>query len=332
MSQRIFIIAEAGVNHNGDLDLARQLIDQAVRAGADAVKFQSFKADSLMTRSAPKADYQKVTTGEGNQFDMIRKLELDADAHIMLKDYATRKGIEFMSTPFDPDSIDLLAEIGVRRFKVGSGDLTNVPYLRHMAAKKLPIILSTGMANMKEVVQAVEVIRMTGFPLSNLTLLHATTEYPAPFSEINLRAMLTMKKKLGVQVGYSDHTEGIEVPIAAAALGAEVIEKHFTLDRLMEGPDHRASLEPHELRQMVTAIRHIEAALGSGVKDPSPSELKNRSAARKSLVASRPIKKGEPLSEKNMCVKRPGSGISPLRWDDFMGRPAPKNYDKDELI
>lgn len=332
MNQRIFIIAEAGVNHNGNLDLARQLIDQAVWAGADAVKFQSFNASKLMTRNTPKAEYQKNTTGEGSQFEMIKKLELDYEAHIQLRDHAIRMGIEFMSTPFDHDSIDLLAEIGVRRFKVGSGDMTNIPYLRHMAAKNLPIILSTGMADLSEVEQAVKAILKTGFRKKWLTLLHATTEYPAPMEEINLKAMLTMKEKFGLQVGYSDHTQGIEVTVAAAALGAEVIEKHFTLDRNMEGPDHKASLEPAELKSMVDAIRNIEKALGNGTKEPSVSELKNRGAARKSLVAARKIKKGELFDAQNLCIKRPGSGISPLRWDEFIGRPAPKNYEKDELI
>ena len=332
MTQSIFIIAEAGVNHNGSLDLAKQLIDKACWAGADAVKFQSFKAGSLMTKSAPKADYQKETTGEESQFEMIKRLELDYDSHVILRDYADKKGIEFMSTPFDHDSIDLLSRIGVKRFKIGSGDLTNLPYLRHMARKALPIILSTGMSDMDEIKKVTSALKSTGFPMNLLTILHATTEYPAPVNEVNLLAMLSMKKELGIDVGYSDHTQGIEIPIAAAALGAVVIEKHFTLDRNFEGPDHKASLEPQELKDMVLAIRKVEHALGDGVKIPTPSESKNIAAARKSLVAAESIKKGELFSQDNLCVKRPGSGINPMRWDEFVGRPSPKNYDKDELI
>lgn len=332
MNPSIFIIAEAGVNHNGSLELARQLIDKAAWAGVDAVKFQSFKASKLLTRDTPKASYQKKTTAGDSQFEMIQKLELNYDDHIVLRDYTRKKGLEFMSTPFDHDSIDLLAEIGVKRYKVGSGDLTNVPYLRHMASKKLPIILSTGMAEMDEIRHAVKTITSTGFPKENLIILHATTEYPAPFAEINLMAMVSMKEDLQLTIGYSDHTPGIEVPVAAAALGARVIEKHFTLDKNMEGPDHKASLEPDELRQMVQAIRNIEIALGNGKKEPSPSEIKNIPAARKSLVAAIPIKKGDLFTSENLCVKRPGSGISPLRWDEFIGKPAPKNYEKDELI
>lgn len=332
MRPSVFIIAEAGVNHNGSIDMARELIDKAVWAGADAVKFQSFRAKSLMTREAPKAAYQKQTTGEESQYEMIQRLELTPESHVILKEYAHKKGIEFMSTPFDQESIDLLAEIGVKRYKVGSGDLTNIPYIRYLASKKRPIILSTGMADMDEVEQVIQAIQRTGFPMDQLTLLHATTEYPAPFDEVNLQAMVRMRQTFKLETGYSDHTRGIEVPIAAVALGATVIEKHFTLDRDLDGPDHKASLEPEELKSMVQAIRNIEKAQGDGIKKPSPSELKNREAARKSLVAAKKIKKGEVFSPKNLCVKRPGSGISPLRWDDFVGRPAPKNYEKDELI
>ncbi|MCK5820702.1 MAG: N-acetylneuraminate synthase [Bacteroidales bacterium] len=332
MSTSIFIIAEAGVNHNGSLELAKQLIDKAAWAGVDAVKFQSFKASKLLTRDTPKAGYQKKSSAGDSQYEMIQKLELTHDDHIVLRDYTWKMGLEFMSTPFDHDSIDLLADIGIKRFKVGSGDLTNVPYLRHMASKRLPIILSTGMAEMSEIRQALKTITATGFPKDELTLLHATTEYPAPFAEINLKAMISMKNDLNIRIGYSDHTPGIEVPVAAAALGARVIEKHFTLDKNMEGPDHKASLEPDELKHMVDAIRNIEKALGSGKKEPSPSEIKNIPAARKSLVAAVQIKKGDSFSPENLCVKRPGSGISPLRWDEFIGKPAPKNYEKDELI
>jgi len=332
MSKSIFIIAEAGVNHNGSLDLAKQLIDKAQWAGADAVKFQSFRATSLMTESAPKADYQKKTTGEESQFEMIKRLELDYDSHIILKEYADKKGIEFMSTPFDHESIDLLSRIGVRRFKVGSGDLTNLPYLRYMAGHSLPIILSTGMSDMKEIKAVVDALKDIGFPKRDITILHATTEYPAPVNEVNLMAMQSMSTELGIEIGYSDHTQGIEIPIAAAALGATVIEKHFTLDRNMEGPDHKASLEPQELKAMVEAIRKVELSLGDGVKVPTLSEAKNKTAARKSLVAAQSIVKGELFTEENLCVKRPGSGLSPMRWDEFIGRPAPKNYEKDELI
>lgn len=332
MSRPIFIIAEAGVNHNGNLDIARALIDQAAWAGVDAVKFQSFKASKLLTPATPKADYQTQNTGAESQYEMIQRLELDEQAHLLLRDYTLSKGLEFMSTPFDHDSIDLLAALGVSRFKIGSGDLTNVPYLRHMAAKKRPIILSTGMAEMNEIKAAIDILLRAGLPKEQLTLLHATTEYPAPMNEVNLKAMIRMRDELKLQIGYSDHTPGIEVPIAAAALGATVIEKHFTLDKTMDGPDHKASLEPPELKAMVQAIRNIEKALGSGEKEPSPSELRNRSAARKSLVAARRIRLGEKFTEDNLCVKRPGSGISPLRWDEFLGKPAPKNYEKDELI
>ena len=332
MSKPIFIIAEAGVNHNGSLDLAKKLIDKALWAGADAVKFQSFKANSLMTESAPKAAYQKINTGEESQFDMIKRLELDYDSHILLKEYADKKGIEFMSTPFDHESIDLLSEIGVKRFKVGSGDLTNLPYLRHMAGKSIPIILSTGMSDMEEIKSVVSALKNTGFPQSLITILHATTEYPAPVNEVNLKAMQSMSKELGIEIGYSDHTQGIEVPIAAAALGATVIEKHFTLDRNMDGPDHKASLEPQELKEMVEAIRKVELSLGDGIKVPTLSESKNKTAARKSLIAAKSIVKGEVFTEENLCVKRPGSGISPMKWDEFIGKPSQKNYDKDELI
>ncbi len=332
MSKSVFIIAEAGVNHNGSIDLAKELIDKASWAGADAVKFQSFKAEKLMTKSAPKADYQAENTGQESQYDMIKRLELDEKAHILLRDYAATKGIEFMSTPFDHESIDLLAKIGVKRFKVGSGDLTNLPFLRYMTTKSLPIILSTGMSDMQEIKAVLAEIAKTGFPNDQITVLHATTEYPAPIDEVNLLAMKSMMKELKVVVGYSDHTKGIEIPIAAVALGATVIEKHFTISRDFEGPDHKASLEPAELKQMVDGIRKIEKALGNGEKNSSPSENKNKIAARKSLVAAMKIQHGELFTEENLCVKRPGSGIDPMRWDEFIGKPALRNYEKDELI
>ncbi len=332
MKPSIFIIAEAGVNHNGSLEMAKDLIDKAAWAGVDAVKFQTFQANKLLLKETPKADYQQKTTTGDSQFEMIQKLELNNESHIILRDYTLQKGLEFMSTPFDHDSIDLLFNIGVKRFKVGSGDLTNIPYLRHMASKGLPIILSTGMATMEEIKKALNILEEAGLSKENISILHATTEYPAPFNEINLRALIQMENELDVSIGYSDHSTGIEVPIAAAALGARIIEKHFTLDKNLDGPDHKASLEPEELRQMVVAIRNIEKALGNGRKSPSPSELKNIPAARKSLVATVAIKKGEIFTASNLCVKRPGSGVSPLHWDEYIGTPAQKNYEKDELI
>lgn len=332
MRNPVFIIAEAGVNHNGSLGLAFRLIDAAARAGVDAVKFQSYNTDKLVTKTAPKAEYQKKNEDSNSQYEMLKQLELSEEAHIQLKDYAEEKNLEFMSTPFDHESIELLTRIGVKRFKVGSGDLTNVPYLRHLAATKIPIILSTGMANMAEVQEAVRVILDTGFAKENLSVLHATTEYPAPYNEVNLMAMKTMEKKLKLSIGYSDHTPGIEIPIAAVALGAEIIEKHFTLDRSLPGPDHKASLEPDELKQMVISIRKVEQSIGSGTKIASESEEKNRPIARKSLVAATVIKKGARFTEENLCVKRPGSGISPLKWDEWLGQRADQDYEIDDLI
>ena len=332
MNKQVFIIAEAGVNHNGKLDLAKALIDAAASAGVDAVKFQTFKAKKLLTQNTPKAAYQKETSGEGSQFDMIRKLELDKETHLILMDYCIDKRLEFMSTPFDHDSIDMLDEIGIKRFKVGSGDLTNIPFLRHMASKSKPIILSTGMARMSEIEQACNAILQTGFPKELLSLLHANTEYPTPYEDVNLRAMIAIHEKFGVTTGYSDHTPGIEIPVAAVSLGAAIIEKHFTLDRKMKGPDHKASLEPDELAAMVNAVRHIEVALGDGIKVPSPSEAKNMIAARKSLVALKNIREGEIFTIDNLGVKRPGNGISPLNWDRYIGTPATRNYQQDELI
>lgn len=331
---KTFIIAEAGVNHNGSLELAKKLIDAAVEAGADAVKFQTFKADKIVSRYAQKADYQKQTTDASeSQLDMIRKLELDEGAHKELFDYCRSKGIMFLSSPFDLEGIDLLASLGLTIFKIPSGEITNLPYLRKIGGLKKEIILSTGMADLGEIEDALNILMEAGTERENITVLHCNTEYPTPFEDVNLRAMLTIKAAFpGISVGYSDHTPGIEMPIAAVALGATVIEKHFTLDKNMEGPDHKASLDPDELKAMVHAIRNIEEALGNGIKKPSPSELKNKPVARKSIVAARNIQRGEVFTEENLNVKRPGTGISPMRWDEILGKHAQKKYVEDELI
>ena len=330
---KVFFIAEAGVNHNGSTELAKKLIDSAVEAGADAVKFQTFKADKLLSKWAQKADYQKQTTSvDETQYEMIKKLELDQNEHRALINYCKDKGVMFLSTPFDHDSIDLLISFEMPIFKIPSGEITNLPYLRHIGRLDKEVILSTGMANLNEVQDALEVLIKAGTSKVKITVLHATTEYPCPIDEVNLRAMQTIQAAFGVKVGYSDHTQGIEVPIAAVAMGARVIEKHFTLDRTMEGPDHKASLEPDELKAMVQAIRHIEQAMGDGVKMPSMSEQKNIPIARKSILASRPILMGETFSDNNLIVKRPGNGISPMRWDEIVGRKATRNFSVDELI
>ena len=328
------IIAEAGVNHNGRIETAGQLIETAAEAGADLVKFQTFSADRLVTGSASKADYQLETTSTSeSQHEMIRKLELSREMHEELIAHCKKCGVGFFSTGFDPQSVDLLAELGLDRFKIPSGEITNLPYLRHIGQYGKPVILSTGMARLGEIEAALEVLEASGTPRERVTVLHCNTEYPTPMADVNLKAMLAIRDALGVQVGYSDHTLGIEVPIAAVAMGATVIEKHFTLDRNLPGPDHRTSLEPDELKAMVQAIRNIELALsGDGIKSPSPSESKNIEIARKSLVALVPINAGEPFTEANLGVKRPGSGISPMRWDEFIGRPANRDYQVDELI
>ena len=329
----VFIIAEAGVNHNGSIELAKKLIDVARDAGADAVKFQTFKADRLVSKNAQKAEYQKQTTDASeSQYDMIKKLELSEAAHHELIAYCKSKDILFLSTPFDHESIDLLNKLGMEIFKIPSGEITNLPYLRHIGSFNKQVILSTGMADLGEVEDALDVLMSAGMAQDNITVLHATTEYPCPIEDVNLRAMQTIASAFGIKVGYSDHTNGIEVPIAAAAMGASVIEKHFTLDKTMEGPDHKASLEPDELISMVKAIRNIEKALGTGIKKPSPSEAKNMHVARKSIVASCPIRKGEVFSSDNITVKRPGNGISPMRWDEVVGAIASKDYQADELI
>lgn len=330
---KTLIIAEAGVNHNGSLELAKRLISSAAAAGADLVKFQSFITGKSISITAPKADYQKQSTGASeSQYEMVRKLELSRADHEVLVEECRRHGIGFFSTAFDTDSFDMLVEIGLDQVKIPSGELTNLPLLRYMTRLGMPVILSTGMATLGEIEAALEVIELAGTPRHLITVLQCTTEYPAPMVDVNLRAMVSMKAALGVEVGYSDHTPGIEIPVAAVALGARVIEKHFTLDRTMPGPDHQASLEPHELKAMVDAIRNVEVALGDGVKRPSASELKNKSIVRKSLVAIRAIRAGEPFSSDNVGTKRPGNGISPMRWDEVMGRPAARDFSVDELI
>ena len=332
-ANKVFIIAEAGVNHNGSIELAYKLIDIAVEAGADAVKFQTFKAENLVTKSADKADYQKQTTDESeSQFEMIKKLELDFDIHKKLINYCKEKDIMFLSTPFDHESIDLLNELQLQIFKIPSGEITNLPYLRHIGLLNKKVFLSTGMSNLQEVGDALTVLINSGTLKENITVLHANTMYPTPMEDVNLNAMQTIHKEFGVAVGYSDHTLGIEVDIAAVAMGASIIEKHFTLDKAMEGPDHKASLEPEELKAMVSAIRNIEKALGSNEKILSPSEEVNINIVRKSIVASCPIRKGELLSEKNISTKRPGTGISPMKWDEIIGVVATKDYQADETI
>jgi len=327
------IIAEAGVNHNGDLELAKQLIDVAAEAGADLVKFQTFNADRLATRAAKKADYQtKTTDSKESQHEMLRCLELTADMHKELIDHCAVRKIGFFSTGFDIESVDLLASLGQDQFKIPSGEITNLPYLRHIGQLRKPVILSTGMATMGEIEAAIDVLEQAGTPRANITVLHCTTEYPTPMAEVDLRAMQSIHTAFGVAVGYSDHTPGIEVAIAAVAMGASVIEKHFTLDRNLPGPDHKASLEPEELKAMVAAIRNIEIALGDGIKRLTPSEARNKPVARKSLVASQAIKVGEVFSAQNITTKRPGIGISPMRWDEVMGRTAPRDFSADELI
>jgi len=330
----IFIIAEAGVNHNGNIDIARSLIDIASSAGADAVKFQTFKASKMVTRDAEQADYQKIENKNSNlsQLEMLKKLELSLDDHRVLISYCKEKKILFLSSPFDIDSIHLLNDLGVQIFKIPSGELTNLPYLRAVGLLNKKIILSTGMANMLEIKAAVGVLIISGTKKENITVLHANTMYPTPMSDVNLTAMNVIANSLSISVGYSDHTLGIEVSIAAAALGAKVIEKHFTIDSTMDGPDHKASLNPHELNEMILAIRNIEIALGDGFKQPSISEKSNIKHARKSIVAKTPIKKGEILSEDNLTVKRPGSGLSPMMWDSIIGIVARKNYQVDEII
>ena len=326
----VFIIAEAGVNHNGSIDLAYKLVDAAKEAGADCVKFQTFKSENLVSKNARKADYQGESTGEDTQLNMLKKLELSYSRFVELKKYCDEKEILFLSTPFDFESIIFLDELDIPFWKIPSGEITNYPYLVALAKTGKPIIMSTGMCEICEIKEAVEILKTNGAP--EIKLLHCNTEYPTPFEDVNLRAMETLRREFNCEVGYSDHTKGIEVPIAAAAMGAAIIEKHFTLDRNMEGPDHKASLEPDELKQMVTSIRNIEKALGTGEKKPSESENKNINIARKSIVASKNIKMGEVFTEENISVKRPGNGISPMKWCEVLGKTAKKDFAEDELI
>jgi N,N'-diacetyllegionaminate synthase len=333
MASKTLIIAEAGVNHNGDMDIACRLIDAATDAGADIVKFQTFSAERLVTKDAQKASYQKVTTAaDESQFTMLKALELNHEQHIFLKEYCDKRSIEFFSTAFDLEGLDYLMSLGLDKTKIPSGEITNLPYLRKAGSFGKKIILSTGMSTLEEIESAIAVLEKAGTPRQLVTVLHCNTEYPTPFSDVNLLAMHAIQKAFGVKVGYSDHTKGIEVAIAAVALGAEVIEKHITLDRKMPGPDHLASIEPDELTQMVSSIRNIEVALGDGIKKPSASESKNRLVARKSSVAARAITQGEIFDETNLTVKRPGAGISPMQWDRVLGHAASRTFLIDEQI
>ena len=333
--QHVLIIAEAGVNHNGSIEIAKQLVDKAVEAGVDIIKFQTFKAEKLVSKSAKQAEYQKKNIGneaDDSQYNMLKKLELSEQDHQILIDYCQKKGIKFFSTAFDMESIDYLHSLNLGLWKIPSGEITNYPYIKKIAQYGEPVILSTGMCKLDDISAAMNALVKNGVKQEQVTLLHCNTEYPTPYKDVNLRAMLELQEQYHVKVGYSDHTKGIEVPIAAVALGAIIIEKHFTLDRNMEGPDHKASLEPEELKAMVSAIRHIEQALGDGHKTVSPSEQKNIAIARKSIVAACPIKKGDLLTEQNLTVKRPGTGISPMYWEEVIGQKAKKDFAEDELI
>ena len=332
--KRTLIIAEAGVNHNGDIAKAKALIDKGAEAGVDFVKFQTFKAGNLVTKQAKRAAYQdKNTQDNDSQYEMLKKLELSETVHQELIDYCTKKGVQFLSTGFDFESLEFLAGLGITIAKIPSGEITNLPYLRKVATLFPEVILSTGMATITEIKDAVKVLTDNGVSKDKITILHCNTEYPTPMEDVNLKAMLHIQRELGVPVGYSDHTLGIEVPIAAVALGATVIEKHFTLDKTLPGPDHKASLEPEELKAMVMAIRNIEKAIGgSGLKEVSKSEAKNKPIARKSIVATKTIKKGDLFSAENLTVKRPGTGISPMQWDNVIGKTAKKDFEEDDLI
>ena len=332
----VLIIAEAGVNHNGSVEIAKQLIDKAAEAGADMIKFQTFKSESLVSKSARQAEYQKRNIGKGDddsQLKMLKKLELSEEAHAELFGYCEKKGIKFFSTAFDLESIDYLYSLNLGLWKIPSGEITNYPYIKKIAGYGEPVILSTGMCELSDIKAAYKVLEDNGIRKDQITILHCNTEYPTPYEDVNLKAMAALKDEFKVKVGYSDHTKGIEVPIAAVALGAAVIEKHFTLDRDMEGPDHKASLEPEELKAMVCAIRNIEKAIGGdGTKHISESERKNIAIARKSIVAATSIKKGELLTDENLTVKRPGTGISPMRWEEVVGTKAIKDFHEEEMI
>lgn len=332
---KVLIIAEAGVNHNGNLANAFKLIDAAVDAGVDYVKFQTFKSENLVSKSAKKADYQIQNTGNStdSQYEMLKKLELSHENHELLIDYCKQKSIQFFSTAFDLGSLAYLKEIGLDLVKIPSGEITNLPYLRKAAQLFNKVILSTGMCTMEDIEAAINVFLVEDISKEDITILHCNTEYPTPMNDVNLKAMLSIQQEFGTEIGYSDHTLGIEVPVAAVALGASVIEKHFTLDNTMEGPDHAASLEPQQLKEMVKAIRNIEQAIsGDGLKKPSASEMKNIEIARKSIVASAPISKGTVFTEENLTIKRPGTGISPMKWDEIIGKMASKDYSTDDLI
>ena len=330
--KHVLIIGEAGVNHNGSMEMAKQLIDTAAVVGVDYVKFQTFKAEKLVTKDAKQAEYQQRNAADDSQYAMLKKLELSEAQHEELIAYCKEKGVKFLSTAFDMESVEYLHSLHLGLWKIPSGEITNFPYLKAIAQYGEPVILSTGMCEMEDVQNAVDVLCKHGMKKEQITVLHCNTEYPTPFKDVNLLAMNELKKRFGVRGGYSDHTKGIEVPIAAVALGAEIIEKHFTLDRNMEGPDHKASLEPDELKAMVSAIRNIELALGDGHKTVSESERKNMAVARKSIVASKDIKAGEVFNENNLTVKRPGNGISPMDWENVIGKTAKKDFAEDELI
>ena len=327
----IIIIAEAGVNHNGNVEIAKKMVLAAKKAGADYIKFQTFCPEKLVSKSAEKADYQKQNTiAPESQLEMLQQLALTQDDFFELKEYCKRKEIGFLSTPFDLDSLHFLDSLDMDFWKLPSGEITNLPYLLEIAKTGKPVVMSTGMCELEEIKEAVDYLRRAG--TEKIILLHCNTEYPTPMEDVNLKAMQDIKDSLGLPVGYSDHTQGIEVPIAAAAMGACVLEKHFTLDRTMSGPDHRASLEPKELQSMVAAVRNIEKAMGNGKKEPSQSERKNIGAVRKSIVAKCKIKKGEIFSEENLTTKRPGTGISPLKWFELIGQRAKRDYETDQLI
>lgn len=329
--ERVCIIAEAGVNHNGDFNLAKQMVDAAKAAGVDYVKFQTFRPEKLVSKFAEKAEYQKETTGaDESQLEMLQKLILSDDNFIELKYYCDEIGIGFISTPFDLESIDFLEKFNMDFWKVPSGEVTNLPYLEALAKTGRKVVMSTGMCDVDEINASVAVLEKYNVP--EIVLLHCNTQYPTPFEHVNLKAMATIAEKTGRTVGYSDHTQGIEVSIAAVAMGARVIEKHFTLDKNMEGPDHKASLDPEELKAMVSAIRNIEKSIGTGLKEPSPSEIANKAVARKSIVSARAIKKGERFSSENMTTKRPGNGISPMQWYSVVGETAKRDFQEDELI
>lgn len=333
INSKVFIIAEAGVNHNGQISLAKEMVDVSLDAGADAIKFQSFVTEDLVTQDAPKAEYQKINDGAASsQFEMLKRLELSAEGQRELFAYCRQKGIIFLSSPFDEKSVDILNAMGLAVFKIPSSEVTNLPYLRKIGRLKKKVILSSGMATLKEIAGALNVLTQSGTAKKNITILHCHSDYPTDFKDINLKAMNTIKVKFGVDVGFSDHSLGIEIPIAAAALGAKVIEKHFTLDKNMEGPDHKASLSPTEFKAMVQGIRHVELALGSGEKKPSSVELKNKLIMRKGIVAKKSICKGEMFKNDNLAVKRPEQGLSPMLWDRVIGKKAKKDFKANEVI